>query len=217
MQKNLILFLISTMVVALGSACGTLTRSEHSGYYSLSNDYDTDIARDNLERGTITRDETARELGYSSSRSLTDPERRALEERLLLVKAEKTLTSKIEKEQYYQYKPVMKSDRERIKFLEISSIEGRERWLASHGFLDGEKFSPEMQDIIDSEDIAVGMTTGAVRKSWGDPMMVEIAGDPLYGNERWKYSKHVSTPEGYQAETKIIYFEAGRVAGWEKF
>ncbi len=214
MQRSLIAFAISTIVL---SSCGTLTRSSHSGYSSTTNDYDTDFARENLDRNTMQNDEGARELGYASSRSLTDPERHNLEEHMELARAEKTLTSKKEKEQYYKYKPMMRSDSERIKFIEIDSIEGRDRWLAGHGYLDAEKFSSDVQDAIESEDIVVGMTAGAVKKSWGDPAMVEVAGNPLYGNERWKYSKHVSTPDGYQAETKIIYFEGGRVAGWEKF
>ncbi len=214
MQRNLIILTISTIVL---SSCGTLQRSDRSGYSSSTNDYDTEFARENLERSTIAKDESARELGYASSRSLTDLERLNLEDHLALNRAEKTLMSKKEKEQYYKYKPMMTSDRERIKFIDIGSVEGRERWLGSHGLLDAEKFTADVQDAIESEDIVVGMTAGAVKKSWGDPLMIEAAGNPLYGNERWKYSKHVSTPDGYQPETKIIYFEGGKVAGWEKF
>jgi hypothetical protein len=214
MQKNLLFLFFSTIVI---SSCGTIQRSGTSGYRSSTNDYDTDFSRDNLDRKTMNTDETARELGYSSSRSLTDPERKNLEDRLQLQKSEKNLSSRKEKEQYYTYKPMMKSDRERLQFLDISSLEGRDRWLSSHGYLDGEKFTTETQEAIDSEDIIVGMTEKAVRQSWGDPEMVETAGNPLYGNARWKYSKHVSSPDGYLDEKKIIYFEGGKVAGWEKF
>ena len=214
MQKNIIIFTISTMVLC---SCGSLQRSDRSGYSANTNDYDTDFARENFERSNMANDEAARDLGYATNRSLTDGERRTLEERLELSRAEKTLSSKKEKEQYYKYKPLMRSDRERIKFIEIESLEGRDRWLAAHGLLEAEKFSSDIQNAIESEDIVVGMTAGAVKKSWGDPAMVEVAGNPLYGNERWKYSKHVSSPDGYQAETKIIYFEGGRVAGWEMF
>ena len=214
MQKNLFFLLISTIVL---SSCAGLQRSGSSGYRSSTNDYDTDFSRDNLERKNIRSDEAARELGYSSSRSLTDPERKNLEVRLSLDRAEKTLISKKEKEQYYAYKPVIKSDRERMQLLEIPTIEGRDRWLSSHGYLDGEKFSSETQDAIDSEDVSIGMTARAVKQSWGDPEMIEVAGNPLYGNARWKYTKQVSSPDGYLIEKKVIYFEGGRVAGWEKF
>ncbi len=214
MQRNLFFILISTIVL---SSCGTLQRSAHSNYRSSTNDYDTDFSRDGLERKNIQNDETARELGYSSSRALTDPERKNLEDRLALERAEKEISSNKEKEQYYSYKPMMKSDRERTQFLEIPTLEARDRYLSSHGYLDGEKFSNESQEAIESEDVVVGMTQKAVRQSWGDPEAVEVAGDPLYGNARWKYTKHVSSPDGYLTEKKIIYFEAGRVAGWEKF
>ena len=218
MQKNLFILLISTIVLGgVLSSCASLQRSGNSGYRASTNDYDTDLSRDSLDRRNIKSDEAARELGYSSSRSLTDPERKNLEDRLALERAEKNLNSKKEKEQYYTYKPMMKSDRDRMQFLEIPTLEGRDRWLSSHGYFDGEKFSSEAQEAIESEDIVVGMTEKAVRQSWGDPEMVEVAGDPLYGNARWKYTKNVPSQDGYLTEKKIIYFEAGRVAGWEKF
>ncbi len=214
MQKNLIFILISTIVLA---SCGTIQRSTHSGYSSITNNYDTDFSRDKLERRDNKTEETARELGLSSNRALTDLERNSLADRLALSRAEKTINSKKEKEQYYTYKPIMKSDVERLQFLEISNLEGRDRWLLSHGYLNGEKFAAETQAAIDAEDVVIGMTEKAVRHSWGDPEMIEVAGDPLYGNARWKYTKHVSSSDGYLSEKKIIYFEAGRVAGWEKF
>ncbi len=216
MQKNLSVIFFSTIVI-LTTACASLQRSGSSGYRSSTNDYDTDFNRDSLERNTIQKDETARELGYSSSRALTDQERNQLEQRMQLEKVEKNLSTRKEKEQYYTYKTMMKSDAERMQFLDISSLEGKDRWLHSHGYLEREKFSNDTQEAIDAEDVVVGMTEKAVRQSWGDPEMVEVAGNPLYGNARWKYTKHVSSPDGYLEEKKIIYFEGGRVAGWEKF
>ncbi len=214
MQRNIFIFLVSTIVL---SACGTMQRSNNSGYRASTNNYDTDFTRDNLERKNNRTEEAAREMGFSSNRSLTEFERSNLEDRMNLARSEKTIASKKEKEQYYKYKPVMKSDRERMQFLDISTIEGRDRWLSARGYLDGEKFTGEAQDAIDSEDVIVGMTEKAVRHSWGDPEMIEIAGNPLFGNARWKYTKNVSSPDGYVTEKKIIYFESGRVAGWEKF
>ena len=49
------------------------------------------------------------------------------------------------------------------------------------------------QRLIDNKDITLGMNQKAVLESWGEPEIVEVAGNPVYGNERWKYSKFVSS------------------------
>jgi hypothetical protein len=54
-----------------------------------------------------------------------------------------------------------------------------------------------------------------VRRSWGEPVNVEISGNPIYKNERWKYQRQVSTAQGFRKETRFVYFEGGRVVGWE--
>lgn len=72
-----------------------------------------------------------------------------------------------------------------------------------------------MKSLIETQDIAVGMPQDYVKRSWGDPMSVEVSGNPIYKNERWKYQKFVSAPEGYRKETRYVYFEGGRVVGWE--
>ena len=59
------------------------------------------------------------------------------------------------------------------------------------------------------------MTTDQVQESWGEPDLVEVAGNPVYGNKRWKYRKFVSSEDGYTQQTRIVYFEAGKVSGWE--
>ncbi|MEK6556591.1 MAG: hypothetical protein AABZ31_15180, partial [Bdellovibrionota bacterium] len=69
--------------------------------------------------------------------------------------------------------------------------------------------------LIENNDIARGMSRNAVIQSWGNPDMEEFAGNPVYGNERWVYNKQVSTDQGYKQERRLIYFEAGRVVGWE--
>jgi hypothetical protein len=43
--------------------------------------------------------------------------------------------------------------------------------------------------------------------TFGRPTRVEVAGNPSYENERWLYSVN--------GATKYIYFESGRVEGWE--
>ena len=55
-----------------------------------------------------------------------------------------------------------------------------------------------------------------MKKSWGLPDSVEVAGNPIYGNERWRYKRYTPSPEGYRLQSRIIYFESGKVAGWEQ-
>lgn len=54
-----------------------------------------------------------------------------------------------------------------------------------------------------------------VKKSWGEPVNIEVSGNPIYRNERWQYNKQVATPQGYKQEKRYVYFEGGRVVGWE--
>jgi hypothetical protein len=69
--------------------------------------------------------------------------------------------------------------------------------------------------LIEKNDVSVGMSQKAVTESWGDPDLVEVAGDPIYGNERWRYSRYISSNDGYNKQVRVIYFESGRVVGWE--
>jgi outer membrane protein assembly factor BamE (lipoprotein component of BamABCDE complex) len=69
--------------------------------------------------------------------------------------------------------------------------------------------------LIGQSDIMLGMTRAAVRESWGPPDEVEVAGQPMYGNERWHYTEQMTSSEGYTTERRIVIFEAGRVVGWE--
>ncbi len=55
-------------------------------------------------------------------------------------------------------------------------------------------------------DVSIGMNKEEVKRLWGKPMRVDIAGDPRNQNERWVYY------EG--GRMKQLYFEAGRVEGW---
>lgn len=63
-----------------------------------------------------------------------------------------------------------------------------------------------------SSELFLGMAMRDVQMSWGSPHSVETAGDPSYGNQRWIYKRGFSRLGG---ETKIVYFEEGRVVGWE--
>lgn len=61
-------------------------------------------------------------------------------------------------------------------------------------------------------DVVMGMSVQDVRESWGTPRDVEVAGNPDEGNQRWIYRSGL-TP-GLNSE-RILYFEQGRLVGWE--
>jgi hypothetical protein len=37
----------------------------------------------------------------------------------------------------------------------------------------------------------------------------------MYGYERWNYHRFTPGSDGYQKENRVVYFESGRVVGWE--
>jgi hypothetical protein len=157
------------------------------------------------------------ELGLSPSRRLTDEERESLEKRLQVRRLEGRLNTEADREQYFNYRPYMESDDDKIAFLSIPTREGRERYAVQQGmYFKTHKFSPRVQQAVSKADIVLGMTKEAVIESWGDPESIEVAGNPRYGNERWHYVEYNSTSEGYQREDREVIFEAGRVAGWRR-
>lgn len=64
-----------------------------------------------------------------------------------------------------------------------------------------------------ANDIFLGMPMERVKQAWGTPRRVEVAGNPELLNQRWIY------PDGpferFGSNARIIYFERGRVVGWE--
>lgn len=57
-------------------------------------------------------------------------------------------------------------------------------------------------------DIMLGMYKDDVMQNWGRPDKMEVAGDPRLENERWAYQR--------DGVTNYIYFESGRVGGWNR-
>ena len=45
-------------------------------------------------------------------------------------------------------------------------------------------------------------------QNWGRPDRMDVAGDPKFQNERWAYQR--------DGVTNYIYFENGRVEGWNR-
>ena len=110
---------------------------------------------------------------------------------------------------------MLKNDSERLQFLQLNSTAERDRFLNSRG-INGDQIThpPEVQNLIEKNDVAAGMTRQAVKESWGPPDDIEVAGNPMYGNEKWQYSEQVTSREGYMTERRTIYFESGRAVGW---
>lgn len=133
-----------------------------------------------------------------------------------LKQLENMLISNKEVDQYSKVLPLFKSEQERIEFLSLPGFESRQKWLQQNAVFERNTLQRnDFQDLIQAQDIALGMPFSLVRQSWGEPDSVEISGNPKFRNERWKYFKYISTQDGFKPEKKIVYFEGGKVVGWE--
>lgn len=181
------------------SACSTLRRSSSSGYSD--------------SQGTKTAEAVRSETGGVD---ISADEMDAVERKRRVRQLESRLESRREREQYSKILPWLESDAEKIEFLSINSIESRQAWINSKNiWRRSQSATSDSKEVIDAGDIAVGMPMDHVRKSWGEPQNVEVSGNPLYHNERWKYVKFISSANGYRQEKRFVYFEGGRVVGWE--
>lgn len=171
------------------------------------------------ERARLNFQKAKEELGYDvSTRNLTDQEVAEVHQRIELRRLENKLTYSLEKQQYYSLKPYFANDQERIQFLRLPNRAARERWAQSRDIASVEKtFDPQMAQLIESNDIAKGMSMTAVTQSWGEPDLKEAAGNPIYGNQAWHYRKMVGTGDGYKEEKRVLFFESGRVSGWQTY
>ena len=213
------LFFLSTIVVVPGLLACTnmnLHRTEASGYgdeYSTKTMGVKDFYRERKKQMWM---QAKGELGIRSTASLPENINRAIYTRAVLNRMEKRIPNTQLKKQYYGMKPYLRNDAERVYFLRLPTKEARDRWAASRGIKERQtKFDSMTSNLINKGDIAKGMSREAVEQSWGEPKFRESAGDPIYGNERWKYTKVVPSEDGYKNESRVIYFEAGRVVGWE--
>jgi hypothetical protein len=211
-MKTKALFLIAGASLVLGG-CASMHRSQASGYDAFSRG-GPGLRRD---RKSYDREQSANELGLNQESNLSGDDVSAVDTRTRLRKAEAMLEGKREREQYFKNKPYIRNDRDRLQFLALDNFEDRGKWLTAHGvFGTDTPNAPEIQALIDINDLTTGMTKQAVKDSWGEPELVEVAGNPLYGNERWAYSEQLPSSEGFQTEKRIVYFEGGRVIGWER-
>ena len=215
MKRNL----FALMIIASSAACTSLQRSPSSGYANSSRDSSANHERrdsSSSSRLNSRLDAAAEKLSYDDPSSLSDSELRQVHQQATLDRAEQLIEGRRERDQYFTNKPYFKNDRDRLAFLALPDYETRDKWLDSH-HINGPSTpnSPVMQNIVDRNDVAVGMTKEAVRDSWGPPDSVEVAGNPMYANEKWIYTEQTASTEGYRNEKRAIIFEGGRVAGWE--
>lgn len=172
----------------------------------------------NYELGPLTEKELekyAYELGLDPKKKLSHSQKIQIDQRKKLRTLERGLDSQKERLQYSKVLPWLNSDSEKLEFLSIPSIEGRQVWINKNKIWSRSKNLKDFTDVVEVQDIAVGMPADYVKKSWGEPENIEVSGNPIYKNERWKYLKQISTPQGYRQERRLVYFEGGRVVGWE--
>jgi len=189
-----------TLSLTLLGACQSMERSTESGYQDRS----TQQTRSGWNPSTKTS--TAETAAPNSD----------LNDRMRLKQLETQLSTRRELEQYSKALPLFSDIREKISFLSAGGFSERQTWLNQNEFSSrASKIQKELGPIAEAQDIAVGMPENLVRKAWGEPSAIEVAGLPEFRNQKWRYGKFVSSQDGFRPEQKIVYFESGKVVGWE--
>ncbi len=78
----------------------------------------------------------------------------------------------------------------------------------------GEGRELQIQRALRLGEVTLGMTTEDVLHVWGQPRWVESAGMSENHDQRWVYVNGLSERRNV-TPWKTVYFEGGRVAGWE--
>lgn len=204
--SSLILF-SSCSQLEMGRSYLTEMEYNDSPFYSPAEDFPI-MAGDSGDMGRTLSDygpatPLSKEEQYAKQSTI------ALEEELRHLEAQQNEQSH---EFYEGHKHKLSTVSERIYFLKLPARE-RSDYLASRGLLESQKAAPGVDRRPaslfgkSSSYLDLGMNKDEVLNSWGKPTRVEVAGNPLYENERWLYSVH--------GTSKYIYFESGTVQGWE--
>lgn len=200
MKKQTFLPFMLSLLLSF-TACSVFDRSPESGYSSGNS----------RPRALITRRSTQVNNAGAGSR-----EEQNISQKTRLKQLENSIGTRKETEQYSKALPWFRTDDERIQFLSLPGFEARQKWFNEQDFNSrAATVQNEMKDLVEAQDIALGMPQVLVKKSWGEPESVDVSGNPQFKNERWRYSKFVSTPDGYKPEKKIVFFEGGKVVGWD--
>ena len=206
--KTLTLFILLMSSVS----CGLMT---HRDYLSEMEHDDSSFFHPREDFPVVSGDsgrdwETNTERKHRTPASISDQQndrsQRSLNQELRNLEGKQSET---DVEFYNKFKSRFATTSERIYFLKLSHYE-RKYYLASRGFLRDEKKETrpreEMFGLRKSHAVT-GMSKSDVMNNWGEPNSIEVAGNPSFENERWLYSVN--------GATKYIYFESGRVQGWE--
>lgn len=155
-------------------------------------------------------------LGQHAKSEVKTPKKTSDNQRLYLSQLENSIPTKEEIAQYSKMLPYFQGDSEKIEYLSLPNFEEKQKWARDHHLSDrANQTKSDYQDSLEAQDIALGMPIDLVKQSWGEPELVEVSGNPQFRNERWHYHKMISTPSGYKSEKRVVYFEGGKVAGWE--
>jgi hypothetical protein len=95
---------------------------------------------------------------------------------------------------------------EKLYFLRLPTKAERDEYLVSKGYLKSTYNQAISSLAAHGGDISIGMGKEDISKMWGSPERIDIAGNPQMENERWSYYRN--------GESKLVYFENGRVEGW---
>lgn len=221
-QVRLIFICSLSILILNGCVAGQIQTADRPEF---GDDSKVEYSREKINANGETETETkltekdlekyAYELGMNPKKTLSKTEMGEVRNRRRLRQLERTLDSEKERLSYSKVLPLFLSDLEKIEYLSIPSIEGRQSWVNRNKVWSRMKSNKDFQDMVESQDLTLGMTQDLVRKSWGDPDSVENSGNPIYKNERWKYTRESPSLNGYKRERRYVYFEGGRVVGWE--
>jgi hypothetical protein len=209
-RRSLLLTLLITLPVGcshmqMGRTFMAAIESEDSQYFEPRSDFP--VVAGDTGHDWDSESETRSRNPASEYNSLDDRRSRALKQEL---RALESRQSDDHLEFYEKHKHQFSTTSEKIYFLQLPPGERRE-YLLSRGFIPEDRvasFSTEERSFaVSKQDILMGMTKSDVMESWGNPLRVEVAGNPRNENERWLYKMN--------GASKYIYFESGQVQGWE--
>ncbi len=205
--KNISLF---SMLLTMVSCSQFLTHRDYlsemehddSSFYNPEQDFpvvagDTGQMYETSANRRARTPASAREAEQNSSQKFLNAELRTLEGKL----------SETSRETYEAHKHRMNVS-ERIYYLKLTNYERRD-YLESRGFVTDRKPASAQEDMFvqRTSSVNMGMSKSDVVANLGKPSRVEVAGNPSFENERWLYNVN--------GASKYIYFESGRVGGWE--
>lgn len=213
------LFILNIVSIMQITSCSNISKvkSVHTTKESKSSPPATltDKKKEEPQLTDLELQKYAYEIGLDPQKELTTEELIAIEKRKKVRHLERTLDSQKVRISYSKVLPWLLDDDEKLEYLSIPSIEGRQSWINKNKIWQRAQNLKDYSEVVDNLDIAAGMPADYVKKAWGEPDSIEHSGNPIYKNERWKYLKQVSTPNGYRQEKRYVYFEGGRVVGWE--